>query len=269
LNRVFVPDEAWREDGRLRLEGPAAHYLLTVLRLRAGETFAAATENRGNDRICRIEEAERRALTAVVIGERAAAPEPPVAVRLFCGWPKGDKLDLIIQKGTELGVAAFTPVLTERSVPRPPADRLAPRLARWRAIAREASEQSGRAVIPSIEGPATLAEVARALAADAPPVRAFLLWEKETSRGLMEAIGVVSGGDAPAPLTPLAPPAVSLITGPEGGLTAGEVEELIAAGAQPVTLGPRILRAETAALAAASLTLAVLGDLGRGRGGPW
>ena len=257
MNRVFVPSRSWApldeggQGGRLHLEGDTLHYLAKVLRLRPGDRFVAATEG-GPDRICVVEEVERHFLEATVEGERPAAAEAPVRVHLYQGWPKGDKLELIIQKCTELGAATITPVITARSVPRPgAAGKIADKLTRWQAVAREAAEQCGRATIPAVGEPLDIAAAARAMAASGG--RAFVLWEGEKATGFLGELEKV----------PAATTGVALLIGPEGGLSAAEVETLAAAGVMPVGLGSRVLRTETAAIAAVTIVLERLGDLGR------
>ncbi len=271
MNRVFVPPDAFLRSSfgtlpgsapRLRVEGDLFHYLVKVLRLRPGDRFAAAAEG-GPDRLCVIEEVDKRWLEARVEGERPPASEAPVKVNLYQGWPKGDKLELIIQKATELGAVAITPVLTERSVPRPAGQgRIADKLARWQAVAREASEQCGRAVIPAVSEPLTLPAAAAAMTVRGRP--AFVLWEGEKTTGFLEALGklgIPEGSRSPA--ARCAGAEVALMVGPEGGLSPAEVSALVAAGVTPVSLGPRILRTETAAITAVAIVLERLGDLGR------
>jgi 16S rRNA (uracil1498-N3)-methyltransferase len=165
-----------------------------------------------------------------------------VAITLIQAVPRGDRMDLVLQKTTELGVARIVPVLTSRSVARPPADRAR----RWQTIAAEAARQSGRADVPSVGAPLPLAE---ALPLAAPCARRFALWEEERERPLRRALG-----DAPGPT-------LALLVGPEGGLAPAEVEQARAAGFVTVGLGPRILRVETAAIVAVALVQAAAGAL--------
>lgn len=292
MNRIFVPSEGWLpaapagapaataagtatgtaagagDAPRLRLEGDLVHYLTKVLRLRPGDRFVAASEG-GPDRVCVVEDVDRRWLEARVESQRPAAAEAPVKVHLYQGWPKGDKLELIIQKTTELGATAVTPVITERSVPRPSgADRIADKLTRWRAVAREAAEQCGRAVIPAVTGPLTLEAAGQAMTAGGRA--AYALWEGEKAAGLLDELGkLATRQQEGSPSTTARPPdgrgvtGVSLLVGPEGGLSSGEVGILSSTGVVPVGLGPRILRTETAAITAVAIVLERLGDLGR------
>lgn len=173
-----------------------------------------------------------------VTARRLGPPRParrPVDIVLLQGVARGPKMDLIIRMGTELGLAAVLPVLTARAVSDPgPA-----RLERWQRIAQQAARQSGRGDLPTIYAPAPLDEAVSALG----PVDLFVVpWEEET-----RPIGEVIVGRAFA--------AAAVLIGPEGGLTPGEVAAARAAGGLTVSLGPLILRTETAGLVTAAILL--------------
>lgn len=167
-------------------------------------------------------------------------PEPRPAIDLHMALIRADPFDLVIQKATELGVARIVPVLTERCVVSFPTGRTAQKAERWRRIAIEAAEQSGRARIPEVE---LVLDLASALERDR-DMPTLLLWEYERATTLAQAL-------------PPQADSLRIVVGPEGGLTPAEVEMARAQGAQPVTLGPLTLRAETAALAAIAGTLAL------------
>ena len=166
------------------------------------------------------------------------------AVVLLQGLPKGDKLEWVLQKATELGVSAVWPVVTARSVARPRADALGTRHTRWQRIVEEAARQSGRADVPEVTVLRALDEAVRTLPAG---VRLLVLDEEERSERLGRA-----AGDGP----------VALVVGPEGGLGREEVDALRAAGGVPVSLGPLVLRTETAGLAALAVLRHLDGILG-------
>ncbi len=161
------------------------------------------------------------------------------------GYPKGDKLDTIVRQATELGVAALWPVYTARSVPQERGDRSAPRLERWTRIAEEAARQSGRADVPELRRPVPLDEALAALAEGG--VR-LVAWESSATP-LARAV------------SPGAPGPVTVVSGPEGGLDAAEVARCEARGFVTVSLGPRILRAETVAPAMLAALSVLCGDL--------
>ena len=153
-------------------------------------------------------------------------------------------MDFLVQKTSELGIARIVPVVTERSVARPDAE--AGRRARWEKIAREAARQCGRADVPAVAAPVSLAE---ALAASGLPARRLALFEGETSRSLRAAL--VGAG----------PAATALLVGPEGGFAPAEVASAHGAGFEAVGLGDRILRVETAAIVAVALVAGAYGML--------
>jgi 16S rRNA (uracil1498-N3)-methyltransferase len=178
--------------------------------------------------------------------------EPPFAITLVQGIPKGDKMETIVRAATELGVQRVRPAITERTITRLEPSRWRDRARRWQRIAREASKQSGRAVIPEVEQPRPLEEWLEVPAASA-DLR-LCLWE----------------GDAP-PLAdfcdrlPRRPAGALVLVGPEGGLTRQEVEQARARGWSPASLGARILRTETAAPAIIAVLQFRFGDLGVAR----
>ena len=236
MARFFV-DPAAIADGFVTLEGGDAHHAATVLRLQPG---AAVTVLDGRGRVLAtlVEAVEKKRLTLRVTGE-AQATAPPVPVTLYQALPKGDKLELVIQKATELGVARIVPVAAARSIMKVEPAKADAKRARWTAIAREAAEQSERATVPAIEAPVPLAALAFA-----PGCAAFVLAEREDGLTLPRAL-------------PAAPPAgLALLVGPEGGWTPEELAALAAKGATAVSLGPRILRTETAGLAALAMVMA-------------
>ena len=223
-------------------------YLTRVLRLDVGATVtlfdgksveATARIMRIGPRALELKIEERRAVTAV------ARPE----VTLIQALAKGDKLDLIVQKATELGAARIIPVTTARAVARLDAGaiRTMSRRARWQKIAREASRQSGRLDVPEVEGVAALST---AVAASPKDALKLMLWEGARQTSLRSQL----------PSEP--PQQIVIAIGPEGGFTVEEVEAARHAGFVAVGLGPRILRTETAALVVLSILGYALGDLG-------
>lgn len=183
-----------------------------------------------------------------VLQESKAAGEPAARQTLYQCVLKGDKLEWVLQKGTELGVSRFVPVVSERTIVRP-ASALLRKYGRWQSIVREAAEQSGRGLLPELAEPMTWAEALE----DAEGLR-LAPWERADDHpGLAQAACEWVG-------TERAP--VNILVGPEGGLTDEEMQSAVVRGWQLVTLGPRILRAETAAIAAVSIAMSSLGELG-------
>jgi 16S rRNA (uracil1498-N3)-methyltransferase len=228
--RFFVSPDAIGAT-EILLTGADAHHASRVLRLAVGD---AVTVLDGAGRVIAAHVATVAA-REVVLAIRSETREVPVGppITLVQALPKGDKLDWIVQKATELGVQAVWPVVTRRCVVRLDAARSQARLRRWEAIAREAAEQCERPDLPAIHPVAEVGALAWG-----PDHCVFILAER--ARGAALA----------ASLPPSPPAAIWVLVGPEGGWEPGEREALEARGAVPVSLGPRILRTETAGLAA-------------------
>ena len=173
--------------------------------------------------------------------------EPSLFVTLYQGLPKSDKMDLIMQKAVELGVSRIVPVLMERCVSRPDPKDSVRKLERWRKIVREAGKQSGRCLIPEVSDILTLKQV---LSDPSRPEVNIVPWENAEGNGLL------SFSESHSALS-----SVGIMIGPEGGIDAEEIELLQASGFTPVTLGRRILRTETAGLAAVSAIMCLYGEM--------
>lgn len=237
--RLPVPAGAL-QPGLLTLSDDEAHRARTVLRLAPGDALELF------DGAGRMATARVHAVGAQVEVEVLAVGEAPSAPLLTIaqGLPKGDKLELVIQKATELGAAGIVPFAAARSVVRLQGAKAHERVERWRKIAREAARQCGRADIPEV---GELADLAAVLAR---PGKVGLLYEGTTDLRLGAFLDAAAG----APVT--------LVIGPEGGFAEEEVAQARAAGAAIVGLGSRILRTETVALAALAIALHRAGELG-------
>lgn len=189
-------------------------------------------------------------VSGTVLEERAASGEPAVHLTLYQCALKNDRMEWVLQKGTELGVSRFVPVVSERTIVRP-ADKVARKANRWRTILREAAEQSRRGRIPALSEPLTWPE---AVAHPGPDEVRLVPWERPGgSISLVKAVHAAAESGTPA--------AVALLIGPEGGISEAEMDVALAQEWNAVTLGPRILRAETAALAAVSIVMSGLGEM--------
>jgi 16S rRNA (uracil1498-N3)-methyltransferase len=242
LIRVHVA-QALAPGARLRLPAQAAAHVTRVLRLGAGDALTLFNGD-GTDYTARIAALGRGTAEAEVTGRADAHPESPLPVTLVQGIARAERMDLVLQKATELGVAAIVPVATARSVVRLDAASRERKSAHWRGIAIAACEQCGRARVPEVAAPRALGEFL------AEPARArarFLL-----APGADLALVAAARGAA----------SVELLVGPEGGLGDGERRAALAAGFLACRLGPRVLRSETAAIAAIAVIQAVAGDLG-------
>lgn len=241
LTRVHVAGPL-ATDTRCAIGGSAANHIRRVLRLRAGDALVLF-DGRGGDYEARLEGYGRDEALVAIGTHRAIERESPLAVTLAQGISRGERMDLVVQKATELGVAHILPLATERSVVRLDERQATRRLEHWRAIAIAACEQSGRNRVPQIAAPLTLEEL--------------------LSRREPETMGLLLNPESGARVADLARPAtgVLLLIGPEGGLSENESTAALRAGFQAVRLGPRILRTETAAIVALGVIQQTFGDL--------
>jgi 16S rRNA (uracil1498-N3)-methyltransferase len=230
-------------DGRVTFDRDETRHLARVLRLRPGDTVLASSGD-GRDHTIRIESLGETA-TGTVIATVARAAESPLDVTLVQGVPKGDKMETIVRMATELGVARIVPAVTERTIVRLDATRWRERARRWQRVAKEATKQCGRAVIPEVDLPRPLAECL-----DAPGgALSLCVWEGATAPlgpVLARAAGVTR---------------VRVLVGPEGGLSATEVDGASARGYEVASLGPRVLRTETAGPVVVAILQERFGDL--------
>lgn len=240
LPRFHVPEAA--PGARLALPEHAAHHAREVLRLRSGAAVQVF-DGRGNEFGAVLESVARRGVTAHLSHRVAARPESPLRLVLALSPLKGDRMEWVIQKSTELGVSEIWPVVTARTdtVARPALK--GSRQERWDKVASGAAEQCGRATVPSV-APTTSIEKLLARPFDG---RRVLLLERGDNASLRS-------------LGPCA--ALLLLIGPAGGWEDREAQRLAQAGFAAVSLGPRVLRAETAAVAAVALAQSLWGDLG-------
>lgn len=222
------------------LDEHASNHLVRVLRLGVGDAVVLFNGD-GHDYIARLVSVEKRGARAEVTGVAAVANESPLRITLAQGIARGDKMDWVLQKATELGVAAIAPVQTERTEVKLDAERADKRLAHWQGVLAAACEQCGRARLPALSAPAALAT-----------------WAAAAGDGLRLALD--PEGELTLATLP-ASDAVTLVVGPEGGLSERDLATLRAAGFRGLRLGPRILRTETAGIAAIAALQALHGDL--------
>ena len=227
-----------------------AHQARDVLRLAPGD-WLWLLDGAGGEYPAELAVVERGRVTAKLGARQAGRAEPAARVVLCQGVLKAAKFEVMLQKCTELGIAAFVPLLTERAVAAAEEASEAKRR-RWTKIVTEAVEQCGGTKLPELNAPRPLVH---ALTDMLPRSIALIPWEEERATSLRAALheALERIGEAPSE--------VRLFVGPEGGFSAGEVALAQRHGAIPVTLGPRILRAETAAIVTAALTLEALGAL--------
>ncbi len=242
LTRIYFPAEPAAHG--VCVLGPAqAHHVAHVLRLQPGDAVILF-DGRGTERDAVITRIARSGATLDAGEPRRVDREPPLAVTLAQGISSGERMDYTVQKAVELGVARIQPLATSRSVVRLDAERAAKRIAHWQAVAIAACEQCGRNSVPQVLPVAAFAQWLARVQQEAASLRVLLAPEAQTTLH-----------ELPRPAG-----AVMLLAGPEGGLSLQERQDAQRAGFTPVRLGPRILRTETAALAALSAMLTLWGD---------
>jgi 16S rRNA (uracil1498-N3)-methyltransferase len=246
MRRFFVQPELLRSSCGT-ISGELFRHISTVLRLKPGASLLLA-DGCGHEAIAVIKDIGKEGIAVELQPFYSVfADEGALPITLCQGLPKGEKMDLILQKATELGISRIVPFNGERSVARLDSERFEKRLSRWERIVQEAARQSGRNSVPSVGFYGNLQEL---LQIEDGSLK-LLLWEGEKKRGLRETIETIEK-----------PGSVSIIIGPEGGLTSEEAAKAEKAGYIPVTLGSRILRTETAGLAVVAILQYVWGDLG-------
>ncbi len=225
----------------LTIRGGDARHIACSLRMQVGDALTVCN-GKGEDFYCTVSAVSPEIVELKVEKRQKTASEPTVQVTLYQGLPKGDKLEWIIQKSVELGVCRIVPVVTARSIAKA-SERDHKKTARWQKIADEAAGQSGRGILPVVESPITFKEAVGRL-------------KNENTVVFYECGG--------KPLTALAndfKDTVSIFIGPEGGIAPDEIKTLQAGGASIATLGPRILRCETAPIAALSAIMVLTDNM--------
>ncbi|MBP1992868.1 16S rRNA (uracil(1498)-N(3))-methyltransferase [Paenibacillus eucommiae] len=252
MQRYFLRPEQFKGN-TVTIEGDDVHHLTRVMRAEVGDEVICSN---GVDRevLVRLTALDKTAVTASVVQELEMTAEPAVKVWIAQSLPKGDKMEIVIQKGTEIGAARFLPFLSERTVVQYDAKKEAKRTERWSKIAKEAAEQSHRNRVPGVESVLTWKQLlAQGKQADA----AWICYEKEDGQQLRTAIReAVAAGKAGTAGT------VMLAVGPEGGFTEQEIRQAEEAGFISVSLGRRILRTETAAMVGLTCLLYETGEMG-------
>ncbi len=223
------------------IEGQDGAHIRRSLRMAAGDTLTLC-DGRGGDYAAVIDAFDGDTVRLSVTAATPNMTEPSLCVTLYQGLPKGDKFEWILQKAVELGVTEIVPVVTARSIAKP-GDKAVQKQARYQKIAAEAAGQCGRGRIPAVSLPLTFSQALGRLGQE----RAIVCYE--------------AGGEPLRALVSPEIPSLSLFIGPEGGFAPQEIEALTQAGVQVATLGRRILRCETAPLAALTAVMLLTGNL--------
>ncbi len=242
MTRFFVTPEEMQPNF-LVLTGENAQHA-KVLRLKNGEEVLVC-DGEGHECLCAVSDVSEGQFSLVVKDRRESESEAPVKVSIYMAFPKGDKLEHVIQKATELGAYEIVAFPSARCVSKPDEKSLRKKVERWQKIAASAAEQSGRGRIPQVSVLGSFREALdRASKAD----KALMFYENEQATTLRMAMELGSASS------------ISLLTGPEGGLEGKEVELAREKGLQVCTLGKRILRCETAPLCALSAVMYACGE---------
>ncbi len=277
MPRIFIPNPSIKEN-HISITSEKARYLATVLRCKKGDELIIFN-GEGNCLRTNILKADRREIIAEVLEEFTCNTESPINVILAQGLLKGQKMDMVIQKVTELGVKEIIPVITERSQPKETR-----KVTRWRKIAEEASRQSGRSMVPVVHEPMIFNDFLSLLVTRHSSLYSNgLIFYEEGGVKISEAVeklkqslkesvtDLITNNPPSSPFTKGGQREITekageggffVIIGPEGGFTKEEIAIAKEKGFIVTTLGKRILRAETAAISAITLVQFLLGDLG-------
>ena len=241
MRRFFVVPEAVQDD-IVYFDAETSRHMGKVLRLSAGEQVTVATGD-GTAYLVELEQCSKDAVTGRILERMEQLQETAIEFVLYQGMPKGDKLELIIQKCTELGVSAVVPVETSRSVVHLDGSKAGKKLERWQKIAQEASQQSKRVQVPVIGPYYNWKQLLKEL--EQAEGLTIVFWEDEQTQSLKALLRSQQEK----------PQRINLVVGPEGGLSEEEVAQLRELGAVSASLGKRILRTETAGMAGLSMVL--------------
>ncbi len=246
MHRFFVP-AAWLETKQVTITGTLVHRLRNVLRVQPGDRVILL-DNSGWEHEVELVGVSSQRIEGRVVHKSLATGEPRTKVTMYQALLKLNRFEWVLQKSTELGVVGFVPVITERCIVGSLEEISKTKTERWWRILMEAAEQSGRGRLPTLSAALLFPTACKEAAKGG---LTLIPWEEEKERSLRS---VLQAAERP-------PFSINLLIGPEGGFSPEELAQAQRYGAKPVTLGPRILRAETAGLVAASAILYELGDL--------
>jgi len=240
LSRVYTAQPLLSVDS-VELVGSASHYLTRVLRLSEGDSVCLFNGD-GREYSAEIYKIQRQRLLVRINNNEVIGNESPLNITLVQAISRGERMDYSLQKATELGVFCIQPVISRRVEARLDKKRQAKRLSHWQGVVISACEQSGRAVVPEVKAPLSLSE--------------WLAVSETAQRLVLDPVA-----ESGMSLVPIKANAVSVLVGPEGGFTSKELDDVKAMGVTAVSLGPRVLRTETAGPAAIAVLQAGVGDL--------
>lgn len=252
MGNVELKQERWRyprfftdniSEELAVVTGEDVKHITSVLRMRAGD-IAVLCDGRGTDFLAELSAAETGSVTFRILEKTPNLAEPSVRVRLFQAMPKGDKMDFIVQKAVECGACEIVPIFTKRCVSHPDGKSLEKKTARWRKISEEAAKQCGRGIIPEVGAAVNFSELKKLNFSE----NTGILFYECSDTPLCEAVSDLRQN-------------IDIVVGSEGGFEPYEAEELKTLGFACVSLGKRILRCETAPIAALSVLMNVTGNM--------
>ncbi|HHV27537.1 16S rRNA (uracil(1498)-N(3))-methyltransferase [Anaerosalibacter bizertensis] len=244
MNRFFIDKENISEE-LITIEGEDVKHIRDVIRLKEGDKIEISSE--GILYICEISIIEKKKVIAKILHRESGDHEPPISIILYQGLPKSSKMDFIIQKATEIGVKEIYPIKTKRTVVKIDNKKKEKnKIDRWNKISEEAAKQSKRDYVPKVKSILSFKEMIKLLEDEE---NILVPYENEKTTSMKDVLKDFSNKK------------VHIIIGPEGGFEEEEIDELEDIGSKIVSLGPRILRTETAGLVALSILLYELGDM--------
>ena len=249
MRKFFVSLNQLNEN-KINIIGEDVNHIKNVLRCEIGEKLDICIEENGTNYLCKIEEISKEYILCDVIEKIESKAESNVQLTIYQGLPKSDKMELIIQKCTELGVKRIVPVEMDRSIVKLVGKDEAKKIERWQKIAEMAAKQSKRDLIPEISHLENIKKICENL--EKYDI-VFVAYEDEDKTYLKQEL---------KKLDKIENPKIAVVIGPEGGFDTKEINTLKESGAKIVTLGKRILRTETAPIALASIIMYELGDIG-------
>lgn len=252
MHRFFVPPD-WIEGDRVSLEGSLVHQLSRVLRLKPEDRIIVLDDSGWEQEVSLVHFGPDR-IVGHVVDKRLTSGEPRTKISLYQSVLKGQRFEFVLQKGTELGIVEFVPVITSRCIISS-LDDVSRKAERWQRIILEAAEQAGRGRLPRLRAASMFSRACgRAKRFGG---LSLIPWEEEKQTNLKEVLNR-NGYQGPRRIRPFS---INLFVGPEGGFSPEEIEIAQSYDVIPVSLGPRVLRAETAGLAATAAILYELGDM--------
>lgn len=239
MSKFFV-NENQINDSIINIIDDDVNHIKNVLRLKVEDEIQVCSIDTSKNYLCKISNIDKKNIECLILEELESVAESNIELDIYQGLPKSDKMELIIQKGTELGVHSFVPVVFKRSIVKLDEKDKIKKQARWQKIAEVAAKQSGRDIVPKIHEVKTVKNICNLIASYDVVLVAY---ENEDKNSLKNELKSINKKDLK----------IAVVIGPEGGIEESEVEEMKSAGAKIVSLGKRILRTETVALVMAGI----------------